>query len=135
VDEDGRRVRQVEIPSEQLEAGVYGPHNRLVPWGQIAILRPQADSLSKRTGIQFYDSHDDLGELKVALLELVPSATRLALTDHLHPTFPGTAVHGESELAAAADPASAAKDLLEHLVEALRLSPDEVIWRRTEWDR
>lgn len=58
---------QLEIPSAQLRVGVYGPHNRLVPWGPIAILRPPAESLSQRAGIVFDDSHDDLGDLKIAL--------------------------------------------------------------------
>jgi hypothetical protein len=121
------RSRQIVIPAPQLETDVYGPTNTLVPWGMIATLHSRALTLAKRVGLQFADSFDDVDDLKVALIE-TPSATLVALVDHLGAPVPATEVHAN-----VADP-GAAERLLREVLAALKLSDDEVRWRRLPSD-
>ena len=118
-----RRARQIPIPDAQLKAGVYGPANRLVPWGMIATLVPRAQALTTRAGIQFADSFDDVDALKVALIEM-PSAVLVALVDHLDAPVPAMEVHAN------VSDAPAVERLLQEVLAALDLTDDAVGWRR-----
>src|SRR5690349_104700 len=89
---DKHDFRQIPIPGQQLEAGVYGPENRLAPWGIIATLHPRAQTLAKHTGLRFAHSFDELDVVKIALIE-TSSATRVALVDHLGAPVAATEVH------------------------------------------
>jgi hypothetical protein len=93
----------------------------------IATLHSRALTLAKRVGLQFADSFDDVDDLKVALIE-TPSATLVALVDHLGAPVPATEVHAN-----VADP-GAAERLLREVLAALKLSDDEVRWRRLPSD-
>jgi hypothetical protein len=115
--------RQILIPKAQLDAGVYGPANKLVPWGMIATLQPRAQTLAEHVGLRFADSFDEVDTLKVALIE-TPSATLVALVDHLGAPVPATEVH------ASVSDAGTAGRLLSEVLAALRLSDAEVSWRR-----
>lgn len=122
-DRSRRRVRQIDIPTAQLETGVYGPHNTLVPWGAIATLQLGARDLGQRSGIHFAESYDQLDSLWIALLEL-PSRRHVALVEHLHAPVAGIEVH------AAAQEASAAEELLAETMQELALRETDVVWRR-----
>jgi len=120
-----QRSRQIQIPEAQLEAGVYGPANTLVPWGMIATLHPRAQTLTRHVGLQFADSFDAVDTLKVALIE-TPSAVRVALVDHVGAPVPATEVHAN-----VSDP-RAAEQLLREVLVALKLGNEEVVWRRPQ---
>ena len=120
---DQYRFRQVQIPPGQLQAGVYSPQNKLVPWGAIATLQPGAMDLQEQLGIRFSDSHDQLDYLKIALLEM-PSRKCVALVEHSSAPTPGLEVHAD------VTSAPAAADLLDEILETLGLPEDAVTWRR-----
>ena len=123
INQQPRAFRQLTIPRSQLQEGVFGPSNELVPWGALATLHLDAGELQERLGIAFSDSHDDLDYLKVALLEL-PSAQRVALIEHRHAPVSGTEVHGDAE-----HPLAAAR-LLAEVRDTLGLAEDDVAWQR-----
>ena len=117
------RSQQIPIPAAQLEAGVYDPENKLVPWGVIATLHPRAQALTERVGLQFARSFDEVDGLQVALIR-TPSAALVALVDHLSAPVSATEVHANVANAGAAE------GVLREVLAALRLSDDEVSWRR-----
>jgi hypothetical protein len=117
------RLRQIAIPQSQLEAGIYGPTNTLVPWGAIATLRPRAVDIAAQIKLHFDLSFDDVDQLQVALLELTPS-TRIALVDHLRAPVPATEVHAN------VDDAVTARQLLMAILAHLQLGEDAVTWWR-----
>jgi hypothetical protein len=119
-----RRTRQIPIPASQLAAGVYGPTNKLVPWGMIATLHTRAQALANLVGLEFADSFDDVDDLQVALIQ-TPSEALVALVDHLGAPVPATEVHANVE------DARLAEQLLQEVLTALKLSPHEVMWRRS----
>jgi len=89
----------------------------------IATLQPRARTIERHVGLQFERSFDALDELEVAVIE-TPSATRVALVDHLDAPVPATEVH-----ARVAD-AREAEAILREVLAALQLSDDMVSWRR-----
>jgi hypothetical protein len=115
---------QIPIPPTLLEHGVYGPQNALVPWGAIATLALRATDLARHVSIEFAQSYDDLDYLQVALLD-VPPVGRVALVDHLHAPEPGIEIHANVDDPIAADRAIAA------VLQALKLPPTVVKWRRS----
>jgi hypothetical protein len=89
----------------------------------IATLHPRAQTLAENVALQFADSFDEVDALKIALIE-TPSATLVALVDHRDSPVPATEVHANVTDAQMAGP------LLREVLVALKLSDDEVSWRR-----
>ncbi len=121
------RSEQVPIPASQLESGVYGPANKLVPWGMIATLHPRAPALANLVGLDFAESFDDVDDLQVALIR-TPSAKLIALVDHRDAPVPATEVHADVV------DAKTAEGLLHEVLAALKLTDAEVSWRRPPSD-
>jgi hypothetical protein len=85
----------------------------------LAVLADEPDTVATRWGLRFSEGVDDLDAFRYAVVEL-PGALRVSLAKHHGDPNPGTVVRIDAE----DDPAT----VRARLIEALGLSPGDVLW-------
>jgi hypothetical protein len=113
--------RQVALSEEQLRAGLVQPVDEVqIPWEPIAMTGIRATELERTAGISFQESFDDLDEGFFAILEFAASFG-VTLKDYPEAPVKGTRI--------STDPMGQhSMSRLETILEALYLSPDQLIW-------
>jgi hypothetical protein len=114
--------RQVLLAPERLDAGLDDPGNWSSPGEDLAVVGLEPEALERRLGITFQDSWDDLGDVRVARLEL-PTGHQFTFLRHTESPAPGTTVVARAEDLGVAD------DLQQELLNALDLRPQDLAWQ------
>ncbi|MBV9322913.1 MAG: hypothetical protein JO352_03875 [Chloroflexi bacterium] len=115
-------LTQILLTDEQLEAGLDDKMNWPSPGENLMMLSVEPEDLASRFRIKFQESWDDLDYLKVARLQ-TRSGKQFTLVRHRGTPAPGVLVTvGTGELAAASD-------FERELMEALEVTPEQVVWR------
>jgi hypothetical protein len=122
----GSLFRQVTLSEEQLRAGLVRPVDKVqIPWEPIAMTGIRATELERMAGISFQESFDDLNEGYFAILEFAASFG-VTLKDYPEAPVKGTRI--------CTDPMGKhSMSRLETILEALHLSPDQLIWTVDGW--
>jgi hypothetical protein len=117
----GSLFSQVTLSAEQLQAGLGQPVDEVpIPWEPIAMTSVRATELGTMAGISFQESFDDLDEGYFAVRQFAASFG-VTLKD-----YPGAPVKGTR---ICTDPTGQhSMGRLEIILEALHLSPDQLIW-------
>jgi DNA polymerase III psi subunit len=84
------------------------------------MLHLEPEQISKRAGIQFQETYDDLDYLQLAVI-CTASNKKFALTRHLHAPVQGVVIHSSS------DSKTLAEDLKD-ILRALEVKSSEVSW-------